>query len=88
MLIQSRLYECYPYKFYNFIYVKKIVLPYKDIIGKTSECYMLSVITCSTPLFVIYTSIGVNIGKVKVIIDESIHFKHVINIIPYSLQTS
>jgi hypothetical protein len=40
-LIHSRLYKCYPYKRYDFIYVKKILLPYKNTIGKTSECYVL-----------------------------------------------
>ena len=70
--IQSRLYKCYPYKRYNFIYVKKILLPYKNTIGKTSECYMLiSVITCSTPFFVNCTFISVNFEKIKVIIYES-----------------
>ena len=34
-LIQSRLYKCNPYMHYNFIYVKKILLPYKNTIGKT-----------------------------------------------------
>ena len=47
------------YKRYNFIYVKQILLPYKNTIGKTSECYMLSVITCFTPFFVNCTSISV-----------------------------
>ena len=87
-VIQSSLYKCYPYKRYNFIYVKKILLPYKNTIGKTSECYVLSVITCSTPFFVNCTSISVNFEKNKVIIYESTHFKHVITFIPYSLQTS
>jgi hypothetical protein len=86
--IQSSMYKCYPYKHYNFIYDKKILLPYKNTIGKTSECYVLSVITCSTPFFVNYTSISVNIEKIKLIIYESIHFKHVITFIPYSLRTS
>ena len=36
-VIESRLYKCYPYKRYNFIYVKKILLPYKNTIGKTSK---------------------------------------------------
>ena len=27
MSIQSSLYKCYPYKLYNFIYVKKILFP-------------------------------------------------------------
>ena len=49
VMLQSSLYKCYPYKRYNFIYVKKILLPYKNTIGKTSECYVLSVITCLTP---------------------------------------
>ena len=41
MYIQSILYiKCYPYKRYNFIYVKKILLPYKNTICKTSECYI------------------------------------------------
>ena len=86
--IQSSLYKCYPYKRYNFIYVKEILLPYKNTIGKTSECYVLSVITCSTPFFVNCTSISVNFEKIKVIIYESIHFKHVITFIPYSLSAS
>ena len=86
--IQSRLYKCYSYKRYNFIYVKKIILPHKNTIGMTSECYVLSVITCSTPFFVNCTSISVNFEKIKVIIYESIHLKHVITFIPYSLQTS
>ena len=83
--LQSRLQKCYPYKRYNFIYVKKNLLPYKNIIGKTSECHVLSVITCSIPFFVNYTFISVNFEKIKVIIYESIHFKHVITFIPYSL---
>ena len=85
--LQSRLQKCYPYKRYNFIYVKKNLLPYKNIIGKTSECHVLSVITCSIPFFVNYTFISVNFEKIKVIIYESIHFKHVITFIPYSLRT-
>ena len=44
--VQSGLYKCYTYKRYNFIHVKKILLPYKNTIGKTSECYVLSVIAC------------------------------------------
>ena len=68
MVIQSDLYKCYPYKRYNFIYVKKILLPYKNTICKTSECYVLSVITCVTPFFVNYTSISVNFEKIKVAI--------------------
>ena len=51
-MYRSSLYEGYPYKRYSFIYVKKILLPYKNTIGKTSKCYVLRVITCSTPLFV------------------------------------
>ena len=47
---------------------------------------MLSVITCSTPFFVNYTFISVNFEKIKVIIYESIHFKHAITFIPYSLR--
>ena len=66
--IQSSLYKCYPNKRYNFIYVKKILRSYKNTIGKTSECYMLSVRTCCTPFFVDYTSISVNFGKIKVAI--------------------
>jgi hypothetical protein len=87
-IIQSSLFKCYPYKRYNFIYVKNFLLPYKNTIGKTSECYVLSVVTCSTAFFVNCTSISVNFEKIKVVIYESIHFKHVITIIPYSLQTS
>jgi hypothetical protein len=49
---------------------------------------VFSVITCSTPLFVKCTFISVNYEKIKVIIYESIHFKHVITFIPYSLRTS
>jgi hypothetical protein len=80
-LIQSRLYKCYPYKRYNFIYVEKILLTYKNtIIGKTSECYVLSVLTCFTLFFVHCTSISVKFEKSKVIIHE--------RFIPYSLQTS
>jgi hypothetical protein len=67
------------------VYVKKILLPCGNIIGKTSECYVLSVITCSTPIIVHCTSISVNFEKIKVIIYESIHFKRVITFIPYSL---
>ena len=66
--IQSSLYKCYPYKRYNFLYVKKNLLPYKNTICKTSECYVLSVITCFTPFFVNYTSINVNFEKIKVAI--------------------
>ena len=33
--LQSSLYKCYPYKRYNFIYVKKILLSYKNTIGKS-----------------------------------------------------
>ena len=86
--LQSRLYKCYPYRCYNFVDVKKILLSYKNTIGKTSECYVLSVITCSTPFFVNCTSISVSYEKIKVIIYESIHFKHIITFIPYSLRTS
>ena len=87
--IQSSLYKCYPYKRYNFIYIKEILLPNKNTIGKTSECYnVLSVITCSTPFFVNSTFISVNFEKIKAIIHESIYFKHVITFIPYSLRTS
>ena len=68
--------------------LKEILLLYKNTIGKTTECYVLSVITCSTPFFVNCTSISVNFEKIKVIIYESIHFKHVITFIPYSLRTS
>ena len=85
--IQSRLFKCYPYKPYNFIYVKKILLPYKNTHGKISECYVLSVMTCSTPFFVNCTFISVNFEKIRVIIYESIHFNHVITFIPYSLRT-
>ena len=53
--------------------------------GKTSECYVLSVIACSTPFFVNCTSISVNFEKIKVTIHESIHFQHVFTFIPYSL---
>ena len=67
-IIQSSLYKCYHYKRYNFIYVKKILLPYKNTIGKTSECYVLSVITYFTTFFVNYTSISVNFEKMKVAI--------------------
>ena len=81
--IQSSLYKCYPYKCYNFIYVKKILLPYKNTIGKTSECYSMFY-----PFFVNCTSQSVNFEKIKVIIYESVHFKHVITFIPYSLRTS
>ena len=80
--------KCYPYKRYNLIYVKNILLPYKNTIGKIRDCYVLSVITCSTPFFVNCTSISVNFEKNKVIIYESIHFEHVITFIPYSLRTS
>ena len=66
--LQSSLYKCYPYKRYNIIYGKKILLPYKNTIGKTSECYVLSVMTCFTPFFVNYTSISVNLEKIKVTI--------------------
>ena len=66
--VQSNLYKCYPYKRYDFIYVKKILLPYKNTIGKTSECYVLSVITRFIPFFVNYTSISVNFEKIKVVI--------------------
>ena len=86
--LQSSLYKYYPYKRYNFIYVKEILLSYKNTIGKTSECYVLSVIACSTPFFVNCTSVSVNFEKIKVIIHESIHFKHVFTFIPYSLRTS
>ena len=67
------------------VYAKKILLPYKNTIGKTRKCYVLSVIT---PFFVNCTSICVNFEKIKVIIYESIHFKQVIKFIPYSLRTS
>ena len=50
------------------MYVKKILLPYKNTIGKTSECYVLSVITYFTPFFVNYTSISVHFEKIKVAI--------------------
>ena len=43
--VQSSLYKCYPCKRNSFIYVKKILLPYKNTICGTSECYVLSVIT-------------------------------------------
>ena len=59
------LYKCYPYKHCNFIYDKKILLPYKNTIGKSSECYVLSVITYFTPFFVNYTSVSVNFEKIK-----------------------
>ncbi len=49
---------------------------------------MLSVIACSTPFFVNCTYVNVNFEKIKVIIYESIHFKHVFTFIPYSLRTS
>ena len=62
--LQSSLYKCYPYKRYNFINL----LPYKNTICKTGECYVLSVITCFTPFFVNYTSISVNLEKIKVAI--------------------
>jgi hypothetical protein len=40
-VIQSGLYKCYPYyNRYNFIFVKKFLLPYKNTIGKTSEYLM------------------------------------------------
>jgi hypothetical protein len=70
------------------VYVKKILLSYKYKFGKTSEFYVLSVITCSTPFFVDCTSISVNFEKIKVIIYESIYFKHAITFILYSLRTS
>ena len=66
--VQSCLYKCNPYKRYNFIYFKKFLPPNKNTIGKTSECYVLSVITCFTPFFVDYTSISVNFEKFKVVI--------------------
>ena len=48
---------------------------------------MSSVIACSIP-FVNCTSISVNFEKIKVIIHESVCFKHVFTFIPYSLRTS
>ena len=48
---------------------------------------MLSVKIYSTPFFINYTFISVNFEKIKIIIYESIHFKHVITFIPYSLRT-
>ncbi len=41
---------------------------YSPTICKTSECYVLSVITCVTPFFVNYTSISVNFENIKVAI--------------------
>ena len=67
-MVQLSLYKCYPCKRYNFIYVEKILLPYKNTIGKISECYVLSVITCFTSFFVKYTFISVNLEKIKVTI--------------------
>ena len=49
--------------------LRKFYSPTKThTIGKTSECYVLSVITCFTPFFVNYTSISVNFEKIKVAI--------------------
>ena len=48
---------------------------------------MFNVITCSTPFFVNYTFTSVNFEKIKAMIYESMHFKHIITFIPYSLQT-
>ena len=67
-LVRSSLCKCYPYKRYTFIYIKKILLPYKNSISKTSECYLLSVITCFTPFFVNYTTVSVDFEKIKVAI--------------------
>ena len=86
--LQSSLYKCYPYKHYKFIYVKEVLLPYKNTIGKTSECQVLSVIACSTALFVNCTFVSFYFEKMKVIIYKRIHFKHVFTFIPYSLRTS
>ena len=73
--LQSSLYKCYPYKCYDTIYVKKILLPYKNTFGKTSECYVLSVNTCFNPFFVTYTSIHVNFEKTKVpIVCQCVNF--------------
>ena len=72
----------------NSIYVKENLLPYKNTIGKTGECYVLSVVACSTTFFVNCTSVSVNFEKIKVIVYESIHFKYVFTFIPYSLWTS
>ena len=44
---------------------------------------MLSVTAGSTPFFVNCTSVSVNLEKIKVIIHESIHFKHEFTFIPY-----
>jgi hypothetical protein len=66
----------------------KILLAYKYTIGKTSECYVSSVITSSPPFFVNRTSISVNFEKIKVRIYESIHFEHLSTFIPYYLRTS
>ena len=37
VLVQSSLYKYYPYKRYNFMYVKKILHPYKNTIGKIAS---------------------------------------------------
>ena len=62
-------------------YMLRKSYPSKNTIGKTSECYVLSVITCSTPFFVNCTFISVNFEKIKVITYESIHFEHVITLL-------
>jgi len=51
--LQSKLYKCYLYKCYNLIYVMKILLPYKNTYFNTNKCYMLSVMRCLAPSFVI-----------------------------------
>ena len=52
----------------------KILLPKKITFVKTSECYMLSVNTFSTPSFVKWPSISVKVGKNKIKIYENPNF--------------
>ena len=66
--VQSSHNKCSTYKRYNFIHVECVLLMYKNTICRTSECYVLSVITCFAPFFVNYNSISVNFQNIKVAI--------------------
>ena len=57
-----------PISVINSYMLRKFYSLTKNTSGRTSECYVLSVVTCFTPFFVNYTSISVKFGKIKVAI--------------------
>jgi hypothetical protein len=58
------------------------------IFSRTLFSNIIAVNSPRLPSFLNCTFISVDFDKIKVIIYESIHFKHVVTFIPYSLRTS